>query len=95
MAELAWIYAEMGNKSGALSEIDSALRLAPANNAVLFRTVMVAELTGDRPRALAALESLAKTGAYLEEIQKQPGLKSLRDDPHYKEQEKTWPPHTR
>ena len=90
MAELAWIHAETNDAASARKELNTALQLAPANGAVLLRAVLVNELTGDRDRAIAALDSLAKTGTYLQEVQRQPELKALRDDARYKQKEKAW-----
>jgi len=44
-------------------------------------------LTGHRKDALAAYDSLAKTGTYLTEANRRPELKELRTDPKFKEKE--------
>ena len=84
-ADLAWLYADVGDRKAAEREIEAARLQAPANPVVLFRGVLVYEVIGERERALAAYESLAKTGTYLEEIQRRPELKSFRSDKRYKE----------
>ncbi len=89
-ADLALLYAESGQPDAARTEMQAALRQAPATSAVLFRSVLVNELTGDRAGALTALDALARTGGYLEEIRREPELKQLRNDSHYKEKEAAW-----
>ena len=86
-AELAWLYAEQGNKQAALSEIATALKEAPKDGAVLFRSVLVHELVGDRDGALAAYDSLGKTGSFLTEVNQRPELKALRTDSRFREKE--------
>jgi serine/threonine-protein kinase len=86
-ADLAWLYADQGDKPAAVREIVAALKETPEDGAVLFRSVLVYELTGDRSSALAAYDSLAKTGSYLTEANRRPELKGLRTDPKFKEKE--------
>jgi tetratricopeptide (TPR) repeat protein len=86
-ADLAWLYADLGDKPAAIREIVSALKETPEDGAVLFRSVLVYELTGDRKNALAAYDSLAKTGSHLAEVNRRPELKGLRTDPKFKEKE--------
>ena len=87
-ADLAWLYAERGDKQTALREIATALKEAPKDGAVLFRSVLVHELVGDRDGALAAYDSLGNTGSYLTEVNQRPELKALRTDPRFRE--KKW-----
>ncbi len=87
-ADLAWLYADQGDKRAALGEIVAALKEAPKDGAVLFRSVLVHELVGDRDGALAAYDSLGKTGSYLTEVNQRPELKALRTDPRFRE--KKW-----
>lgn len=87
-ADLAWLYAEQGDKQTALREISTALKEAPKDGDVLFRSVLVHELVGDREGALAAYDSLGKTGSNLTEVNQRPELKSLRTDPRFRE--KKW-----
>lgn len=86
-ADLAWLYADQGDHQPALREISAALKETPENGAVLFRSVLVYELTGHRKEALAAYDSLAKTGSYLTEVNRRPELKGLRTDPKFKEKQ--------
>jgi serine/threonine-protein kinase len=86
-ADLAWLYAEQGERQSALREISAALKEAPESGFVLFRLVLVNELLGDRKEALVAYDSLAKTGSLLTEVNHRPELKALRNDPKFKEKE--------
>ena len=86
--ELAWLEAEQGEKQAALKEVGSALKEAPKDGAVLFRSVLVHELVGDRDGALAAYDSLGQTGTFLTEVNQRPELKALRTDPRFRE--KKW-----
>ena len=86
-ADLAWLYADQGDQQAALREIAAALKETPESGAVLFRSILVYELTGHRKDALAAYDSLAKTGTYLTEANRRPELKELRTDPKFKEKE--------
>lgn len=86
-ADLAWLYAERGDRQLALREITAALKEAPESGFVLFRSVLVNELTGNRKEALVAYDSLAKTGGLLTEVNHRPELKALRNDPKFKEKE--------
>jgi|GEM_PF-391401 len=85
-AELAWLYADRGNKPDARREMAAALKEGPKDGAVLFRSVLVHELVGDRDGALAAYNALAKTGSYLTEVNGRPELRALRTDPRFREQ---------
>jgi tetratricopeptide (TPR) repeat protein len=86
-ADLAWLYADQGDQQSAVREIVAALRETPGNGAVLFRAILVYELSGQRKDALTAYDSLAKTGSYLTEVNRRPELKGLRTDPKFKEKQ--------
>jgi Flp pilus assembly protein TadD len=83
-AQLALLLAETGDPAGAAREIETALALAPANTTVLFHAVMTYERIGRRDDALRAWHALAKTGTFVEEIERRPELKALRADPRFK-----------
>jgi Flp pilus assembly protein TadD len=85
-AELAWLDAEKGDKQAARRELAAALKEGPKDGAVLFRSVLVHELVGDRTGALAAYDTLAQTGSFLTEVNGRPELKALRTDPRFREQ---------
>lgn len=85
-AELAWLYADQGDKQAARREMAAALKEGSKDGAVLFRSVLVHELVGDRDGALTAYDALGKTGSYLTEVNQRPELKALRTDPRFREQ---------
>jgi serine/threonine protein kinase/tetratricopeptide (TPR) repeat protein len=82
-ANLAYLWAETGNRGEALAEIASTLERAPTDMTVLFKSALVQELTGDRSGALQSLEAAARGGHSMVEIRRHPDLGSLRDDPRY------------
>lgn len=86
-ADLAWLYADQGDRTEALKEISTALKEGSKDGAVLFRSVLVHELAGDRDGALSAYDSLGKTGSYLTEVNRRPELKALRTDSRFREKE--------
>jgi len=50
----------------------------------LFTAALVYEIMGHREMALQAIANAAKAGYSVEEIDKEPELRSLRSDPRYK-----------
>jgi hypothetical protein len=50
-----------------------------------FKAALVYELTGDRTRALSALERAMRAGYSSHEITNEPELAKLRSDPRYAE----------
>lgn len=83
LADLALLRAESGAGKRALEQIEEARNLAPENNYVLFRAVLVHEKTGDRGRALAAVREILRRGPLMQEIRFDPDLAGLRQDPNY------------
>jgi tetratricopeptide (TPR) repeat protein len=84
LAEMAWLYADLGQKDRAVEAMRQARDLAPKSGAVLFRAVMMWEALGDREQALLAYRLLRKTGGYVEDINRRPELAALRADPRFK-----------
>jgi tetratricopeptide (TPR) repeat protein len=84
LAEMAWLYADLGQKDRAVRTMRQARDLAPASGAVLFRAVMMWEALGDREQALLAYKLLGTTGGYVEDINRRPELAALRADPRFK-----------
>jgi serine/threonine protein kinase/tetratricopeptide (TPR) repeat protein len=82
---LAVYWARLGDKEKASVEIAQALRLAPKNVNVLFRSALVYELIGKRDRALNALKAALQGGYSREEIAKSPDLAELRRDVRYRQ----------
>jgi serine/threonine-protein kinase len=83
LSRLAAYHAEVGEKDKALSDIRRARKLAPADNSVGFRAVLVYELAGRRDDALAALEEVLKGGYALEQVEREPEFEKMRQDPRY------------
>ena len=67
----------------ALVELDRVLAQPNPIPAVLFKSALVAELAGDRPRALQLLGRTLAAGYQLREIVHEPDLVKLRTDPDY------------
>jgi tetratricopeptide (TPR) repeat protein len=84
LSDIAVYRARTSDKTGALADIERALQLAGNDKDVVQSAVMVYEITGDRDRALHALEGALKKGYPVEEIRRQPGLAALRKDPRYR-----------
>jgi tetratricopeptide (TPR) repeat protein len=84
-AELAWLLAHTGDRAGAEQQIEAARESAPGDASVLFGSLVVYELLGQRERALAIFQALRKMNSFLEEIRARPELKSLRTDKRFKE----------
>jgi serine/threonine-protein kinase len=78
--------AKLEDRDKALGLIAKALRLAPADTEVVFKSALVYELTGDRQRALRAVAEARKGGYSVEQIEKEPELARLREDARYR----TW-----
>jgi tetratricopeptide (TPR) repeat protein len=74
---------KLGEKDRALQDIAAARKFAPADKTISFKAVVVLELLGRRAEALAAVRDLVKGGLAAEQIQGEPELKSLRQDPAF------------
>ena len=84
LSSVAVYRAKLGEKDQALRNIRLARGLAPSNATIAFKAVLVLELLGRRAEALAALEQLLKSGQALDQIQAEPELRGLRDDPAFR-----------
>lgn len=82
-ANLAYLYAEIGDRSGAAREIAHALEDAPANVRVRFTSALVFEVMGQRQAALDALKSAIDGGLPKYQITHHPDLRALRTDDRY------------
>ncbi|SDE09874.1 serine/threonine-protein kinase [Kordiimonas lacus] len=76
-------YAKAEQLEEALAMTYRALELAPEDRYVLFRASVVMEQTGDREKALKFLEHSIDAGQPVNEIQNEPYLNALREDPAY------------
>ena len=75
--------AKLARKEEALHDITLARELAPADKTVSSKAIIVFELLGRRPEALAALRELLKGGFALDQIESDPELKKFRQDQAY------------
>jgi len=85
ISQLAGYYADLGRKAEAQAMIRKALLLAPKDGNVLERAVSTFELLGDRAQAFKWLSEALAQGAKITEIKWSPEMKSLREDPRYKQ----------
>ena len=79
-ASLALYHAFSGESAQAMTEIEAALRQAPASPPILFNAALVYERAGQRDRALAALGTAMAGGYTRSEAENHPDLESLRKD---------------
>lgn len=80
-ASLAVWWAALGNGRRAGEEIRAALREAPEDPAVQFRSALVLALCGRRHEAARALDRARRCGYSPEEIARHPDLSKLREAP--------------
>jgi len=84
LASVAVFSAKRGDRDRSLDAIGRAMRFAQGNRKVSFQAALVYELTGSRERALAALGDAIAGGYSVNEIEQEPELAKLRQDPRYK-----------
>ena len=75
--------AKLGQKESALQSIMRARSLAPADTTVALKAVVVFELADRRSDALNTLEPLLGGGRVRDQIESDPELANLRQDPTY------------
>jgi hypothetical protein len=80
---VAFYRAASGDKDGALRDIGEARKLAPKNTTVEFKAILVYEMLGRRGQALAALDQGLKDGVAMAQVEREPDLAQLRQDPGY------------
>jgi len=78
---VAYFAARMGNRAEAERELTQALRFGGQQKTVIRRAVLTYEALGKRDRALEVLQSA--TSDVLQELNRQPDLAGLRQDPHF------------
>ena len=83
LANLAYLYAETGERGEALRLIERARADAPANVRVTFMAALALELSGQRQAALDALRAAIAGGHPKYQIAHHPDLRALRADPRY------------
>ncbi len=85
LSQVAVYEAKMKNFGAAETRMRLALKLAPADSAILYRSALVLELSGQRRRSLDALSAALAAGYSLNVVEREPELNSLRQDPHYRD----------
>ena len=83
-ARLALLYAEKKMREKALSQIQTALALAPEDSDVLENVGEAYELLGDRKQAIEYIEKSLQKGYSLEIVKWDPNLKGLLSDPNFR-----------
>ena len=74
---------KLGNRTAALEAIAGFENRPGLTPQILYRMTVVAELAGDRPRALRALERALKAGYPVKDLASEPELTALRTDLRY------------
>ncbi len=83
LSQIACYQAKAGEAAAAQANMRDALKIAPADPAVLYRSAILLELAGKRKQSLAALDSALTAGYSLSVIEREPEFASLRTDPGY------------
>ena len=83
-ASLAVFLAKTGEAARAVTEIEAAREAMPGDSSLALKAVVVHELGGMRPRALAALRDFVRLKGPIGEITNDPFLARLRQDPDYR-----------
>lgn len=83
LSRIAVYEGKMGDLGEARTRIQLALKKAPADAAVLYRSAIVYELSGQRTESLNALRAALDAGYSLDVLEHEPELRSLRQDPRY------------
>jgi serine/threonine-protein kinase len=84
LSSVALYRARLGQGDRALQEIRQAAGLAPADATIALKAVLVFELLKRRSDALAAAGRLLRSGSALDQIEAEPDLKNLREDPAFR-----------
>ncbi|HZC23360.1 MAG TPA: protein kinase [Candidatus Binatia bacterium] len=83
-ARLGLLYAHKKLREKALSQIRTALALAPEDSDVLQNVGETYELLGDRKHAIEYIEKSLQKGYSLEAVKSDPYLKNLLSDPNFR-----------
>jgi eukaryotic-like serine/threonine-protein kinase len=83
ISTLALYLAKLGEKTGAVAELERLGQVKTAPAAVLYRSSVAYEVAGDRANAIASLERALKAGYAEKEIRNDPELVNLRGDLRY------------
>ena len=83
LAQAAKYSAKLHDNTKARALIARAVAANPGDGDVLFKSALIYEWTGDRAKAIDAVEAAWKRGYSLEQIRKEPELETLRQDPRF------------
>ena len=83
LGALALYYAKLGEKTKAQETLAQAQHSSENDPELLFNSVLIYELIGERDHALAALASTVRAGYSLSEVQRAPELAQLRTDKRF------------
>jgi len=83
LSGIALYHAHLGQTGAAAGYIGRALELSPSDSDTLFTSALVYEIIGHRSQALAAIDHAVKAGYSLEEVEREPELRTLRSDSRY------------
>src|SRR5262249_35600691 len=86
----AYLLTETGRSAEGIREIEEMLDRARGNQTILFRSALIHELASDRQKALEALEEAARAGYPKQRAERDPDLRTLRDDPGYQRLAGAW-----
>jgi len=81
---LALCLAKTGDKAEALLETARIERAAGNDLGIVFKIAVIYELTGNRDKALSALDRVIRAGYSMLEVTNEPELASLRSDDRYR-----------
>jgi tetratricopeptide (TPR) repeat protein len=84
-AFVGYFAARLGDASRGRQEIEQALQLAPSDQSVIRRAVLIYEMLHQRDRALAIAESETATPDLLRGLDRHPDLAEFRLDPRFRE----------
>jgi tetratricopeptide (TPR) repeat protein/TolB-like protein/tRNA A-37 threonylcarbamoyl transferase component Bud32 len=84
-SHLAGYYVDVGRKEQGRSMLAQALALGPEDKAVLGRAAMISEQLGEREKAIRYLKHAIHNGYVPTDMDYSPEMKSLREDPRYKQ----------
>jgi len=85
LSGIALYQAHLGHGQQAEEFIKRALEAAPKDSDTIFTSALVYELSGHPEQALQALQAAVKAGYSLDEVEKEPELRSLQSDPRYRQ----------
>ncbi|MEJ2636586.1 MAG: protein kinase [Calditrichia bacterium] len=87
ISQLAGYYAMVGEDAKALKFVQQSLSIAPNDAQIMYRAGTTYEQLGDREKAIHWIHEAIKNGYSKSEIEHQPELRELLNDPRFREAE--------